>query len=124
MARLAEHPTVKWFHARAATGGEAALPQTLDAAWLRQVCLEAGANDVGFVESGRADIDGQQGDIVAVFPGAKTLVSIVCRMNRENIRTPARSIARLQVAQRSGFVQFEADAFHGHEFTPIPSQKF
>ena len=31
-----------------------------------------------------------------MFPDTKTLVSFVCRMNRENIRTPARSIANLE----------------------------
>jgi NAD-dependent dihydropyrimidine dehydrogenase PreA subunit len=60
------------------------------------VCLEAGADDVGFVEAGRAEIADQKGDIHAVFPKTKTLVSFVLRMNRENIRTPARSIANLE----------------------------
>jgi len=96
MAQLAEHPTVKQFWERAAAGSEPAPLQTLDAAWLRQVCLEAGADDVGFVEAGRPEIADQKGDIVAVFPQTKTLVSFVCRMNRENIRTPARSIANLE----------------------------
>jgi epoxyqueuosine reductase QueG len=60
------------------------------------VCLEAGADDVGFVEAGRAEIADQSGDILAVFQKTKTLVSFVLRMNRENIRTPARSIANLE----------------------------
>jgi ferredoxin len=96
MAQLAEHPTVKRFHERAAAGSEPAPPQTLDSRWLRQVCLDAGADDVGFVDAGRPEIADQKGDIAAVFPQTKTLVSFVCRMNRENIRTPARSIANLE----------------------------
>jgi hypothetical protein len=45
-----EHPTVRAHHQRPA------LPKTsepLDAAWLRQLCLDAGADDVGFVEVDR-----------------------------------------------------------------------
>ena len=96
MAQLAEHPTVKQFREREAAGNQPARPQTLDSTWLRQVCLEAGADDVGFVEAGRPEIADQQSDILAVFPSTKTLVSFVLRMNRENIRTPARSIANVE----------------------------
>lgn len=96
MTQLAEHPTVKQFREREAAGNEPVRLQTLDSAWLRQVCLEAGADDVGFVEAGRPEIADQKGDILAVLPKTKTLVSFVLRMNRENIRTPARSIANLE----------------------------
>src|SRR5258708_36910795 len=93
---LAEHPTVKKFREREATGTEAAQLTTLDSAWLCQLCLEAGADDVGFVEAGRPEIADQKGDIQAVFPKTKSLVSFVLRMDRENIRTPAPSIANLE----------------------------
>jgi ferredoxin len=96
MAQLADHPTVRQFREREAAGIEPVRLQTLDSGWLRQVCLEAGADDVGFVESNRAEISDQRGDIATVFPKTKTLVSFVRRMNRENIRTPARSIANLE----------------------------
>lgn len=96
MTHLAEHPTVKKFYARETPGAAPPAQAILDTAWLRQVCLEAGADDVGFVEVGRPEIADQKGDIVAVFPQTKTLVSFLCRMNRENIRTPARSIANLE----------------------------
>jgi len=96
MAQLAEHPTVKQFQAREATGNRSARPQTLDREWLRQVCLEAGADDVGWVEIDRPEIADQKTDIFWLLPKAKTLISFVVRMNRENIRTPARSIANLE----------------------------
>jgi len=96
MAQLAEHPTVKQFQAREATGNRSARPQTLDREWLRQVCLEAGADDVGWVEIDRPEIADQKTDIFWLLPKAKTLISFVVRMNQENIRTPARSIANLE----------------------------
>lgn len=96
MTQQAEHPTVKQFWEREAAGKDSPRPQTLDSAWLRQICLEAGAADVGFVEVGRPEIADQKRDILWVFPKTKTLVSYVVRMNRENIRTPARSIANLE----------------------------
>src|SRR3954463_4256447 len=96
MAQLAEHPTVKHFYEVSVNRAELSIPQVLDAASLRRICLEAGADDVGFVERGRPEIADQEGDIQAVFPKTKTLISFVMRMNRENIRTPARSISNLE----------------------------
>jgi hypothetical protein len=96
VAQLSEHPTVKRFYRQRANPIEAPTDQVLDAAWLRQLCLEAGADDVGFVERDRPEIADQKADIDNVFPRTRTLISIACRMNRENIRTPARSISNLE----------------------------
>ncbi len=70
--------------------------EPLDAAWLRQIVLGAGADDVGFVEIGRPALDDQREDILQAFPHTQTLISIVCRMNREPIRSPARSVSNLE----------------------------
>ena len=70
--------------------------QSLDAAWLRQLVLDAGADDVGFVQIDRSEIDDQRDDILKAFPRAKTLISIIVRINREPLRTPARSVANLE----------------------------
>lgn len=94
MAQLAEHPTVKRHYQQKSGQGTWAPPTTVDAAWLRQVCMEAGADDAGFVDI--ANMGAQKEEILAAFPETKTLVSIVCRMSRENIRTPARSIANVE----------------------------
>jgi ferredoxin len=96
MAQLEEHPTVKQFRDKRADRTDVLQAQALDAAWLRQLCLDAGADDVGFVESDRPEIADQKAEIESVFPHTKTLISFVCRMNRENIRTPARSISNLE----------------------------
>jgi len=71
-------------------------PTPIDAEWLRQLTLELGADDVGFVSIDRPELADQRADIEAVFPGARALVSFVCRMNREPIRTPARSLSNLE----------------------------
>ena len=94
--QLAEHPTVKQFQARETASNGSALPQSLDREWLRRVCLEAGAHDVGFVEIDRAEVADQKADILWLLPKTKTLISFVVRMNRENIRTPARSISNVE----------------------------
>src|SRR5215471_7455580 len=94
--KQADHPTVKAFYEKAAQAPAPSAPTSLDANWLRQVCREAGADDVGLVEISRPALDDQREDILRYFPPAKTLLSFVCRMNREPIRSPARSVANLE----------------------------
>jgi ferredoxin len=89
MAKLDEHPTVIHHRARP----KAPTPQGLDAKWLRQVCLDAGADDVGFVAVDRPEVDDQRAEILNAFPATRTLVSFVCRLNPEPVRSPARSVA-------------------------------
>jgi ferredoxin len=98
MTQLAEHPSVKRFRERAASSPTA--PQsTLDAAELREVCLKAGADDVGFVEIDRADLASERNDILSFFPHTKALISFVVRMNLEPIHNPARSVANVEFEQ-------------------------
>jgi ferredoxin len=93
MTSLAVHPTVLRIQER---GSQAPGPEVLDAGWLRQLALDSGADDVGFVELERAEIADQRAEILASFPGTRTLVSLVVRMNRENIRAPQRSVANVE----------------------------
>ena len=92
MAKLDEHPSV----VRYRQSPQETPPKALDAERLRRLCLDAGADDVGFVSIGRPELDDQREDILRLFPWTKGLVSIVCRMNREPIRSPARSVANLE----------------------------
>ncbi len=64
--------------------------------WLRRLALEAGVDDVGFVEINRPDLAKDRPDILKTFPHTKTLVSFAIRMNREPIRSLVRSVANLE----------------------------
>ncbi len=94
---LADHPTVRHFQeSQGEHAGPGEPPKPLDAAWLRQLCLDCGADDAGLVEISRPALDNQRDDILRYFPPSKTLLSFVCRMNREPIRSPARSASNLE----------------------------
>jgi ferredoxin len=92
--KLADHPTVRHFRDNHPSDAEAAKP--LDAAWLRQLCLDCGADDAGTVEIDRPALADQRDDILRYFPPARTLLSFVCRMNRGPIRSSARSASNLE----------------------------
>ncbi len=91
--RADEHPSIRRWRE---TPPSPAPDTPLDAAELRRLCLEAGADDAGFVELERPELDDQRAEILALFPGARTLVALVRRMNPESIRSPARSLANLE----------------------------
>ncbi len=77
-------------------GEPPASDRPLDAAWLRALCLNAGADDAGFVELGRAGLAEERPHIARAFPRTRSLISVVVRMNRDNVRNPARSVANAE----------------------------
>jgi Fe-S-cluster-containing hydrogenase component 2 len=93
--KLEDHPTVQRIRLKTVPSVPSK-EESLDAGWLKQLVLDAGADDVGFVEIGRPALDDQREDIFKAFPRTKTLISFVVRMNREAIRSPARSVANLE----------------------------
>lgn len=70
--------------------------EPLDADWLRTLCLESGADDVGFVSIGRPELDEERGHVLRAFPRTRTLVSLATRLHREAVRAPARSVGNLE----------------------------
>jgi Fe-S-cluster-containing hydrogenase component 2 len=96
MASLSDHPTVQAFWAKQEASAQQVSAAPLDAAWLRTLCLEAGADDVGFVGIDDPALADQRADILQLFPPTRTLISMVLSMNRESIRSTARSLANLE----------------------------
>src|SRR3954466_15656007 len=92
MVKLDEHPTA----IRHRQKGAGSPTKALDAERLRRLALDAGADDVGLVAIDRPELDDQRGEVLALYPWTRTLISVVCRMNREPIRSPARSVANLE----------------------------
>src|SRR5499433_3103546 len=93
-----QHPSIKKFRERL-SGSINQPPKTLDAQELRHICLQAGADDVGFVEIDRAELGRERDDILRFFPPTKSLISFVVRMNLEPIHNPARSVANVEFEQ-------------------------
>ena len=97
MQNLNEHPAVKRYYETKSGSNGANVASKLSHSEIRRICLELGADDVGFVEIERPELDDQRDDILKMFPWTKSLVSFVGRLNRENLRSPARSISSLEL---------------------------
>ncbi|WIM89077.1 4Fe-4S binding protein [Candidatus Mycobacterium wuenschmannii] len=103
--RLAEHPTVRKVIADQADRPEPS--DVIDAAWLRSICLSAGADDVAFASVNNPDLASEAPHVHQALPGARSYISLVVKMNRENVRSTARSVAN-QEFHRSGEILNEA----------------
>jgi ferredoxin len=100
--RLAEHPTVRKMMAHRSEP-----PGVIDTDWLRRICLEAGADDVAFASVDDPALASEVEHVDGALPGTKSYISLVVKMNRDNVRSTARSVAN-QEFHRSGEIMNEA----------------
>jgi Fe-S-cluster-containing hydrogenase component 2 len=82
-------------------------PEVLDADWLRNICLDAGADDVAFASVDNPDLVSEIAHVQEALPGTRSYISLVVKMNRDNVRSTARSVAN-QEFHRSGEILNEA----------------
>ncbi|MBA4062819.1 MAG: 4Fe-4S ferredoxin [Isosphaera sp.] len=95
MAELDDHPTVRAVRSRFPLPAADA-PAALDPAWLRRLALDAGADDAGVVSVDRPELADQRADVLAAFPHTRSLLAFVVRMNRDSVRSVARSVSNLE----------------------------
>jgi ferredoxin-NADP reductase/ferredoxin len=89
-----DHPTVRRVLKKQVLNGNA---QTcLDAAYLRHLALDHGADDAGLVELSRPALVAQRAEILRNYPWTKSLLAFVVRMAREPVRGAPRSVANLE----------------------------
>lgn len=93
--RLDDHPTVK----RIRASRQEPVDAVINADRLRELCLEAGADDVGFVPIDAPEAASEREHAVKALPGAQTYIAICLRMNRDNVRAPQRSLANAEFHQ-------------------------
>lgn len=91
MLKLEDHPTVMKIRSASPHPSE-----SISVEKLRQLCLDLGADDIGVISIDRTELDDQREDILRYAPWTKSLISFVCRMNREPIRSVGRSVANLE----------------------------
>lgn len=107
--KLEDHPTVKRYREKGEAIAAPRVADRLDAEWLKNMVLEAGADDAGLVEINRPELSDQRADILEVFPRTRTLISFIVRLNSENIRCPSQAVRDLEFLR----TQKEADGIAG-----------
>lgn len=108
--RLDEHPTVKKYRQKTAVRSPSSAQEKLDAEWLKRLALKAGADDAALTEIDRPEIEGFRSDFLEMFPRTRSLMSIVCRLNKDNIRCVSRDVSDLEFRQTFEEVNFTAQS--------------
>jgi len=96
---LEDHPTVKWFRNKETKGTETPAAETVTAEELKAMAMNVGAHDVGIISIDSTDLAGDAGEIIELFPKTKSLISFVCSLNRENVRSVSRAVSDLEFLQ-------------------------
>ncbi len=96
--KLAAHPSVRAVPARRGSD-DPGPPPVIEAGWLRELCLAAGADDAAAVSLEHPDLAGEREYAHAALPRTRTMIAMVVRMNRDNCRSPARSVANQEFHQ-------------------------
>src|ERR1700678_910353 len=65
--------------------------EALNAAWVREVCLAAGADDAGFVALDTPGLEGERDHVREALPGTRSLIAVCVRLARDNFRSRATS---------------------------------
>jgi epoxyqueuosine reductase QueG len=76
-----------------ATPQAVTVPSRFSIEWIRQICLEAGADEAGLVEVGRPELAQERQGILQLYPATQTIISLSRALNRENMQSPARAVA-------------------------------
>ncbi|MGY2808054.1 hypothetical protein [Bradyrhizobium sp. USDA 4506] len=87
---LDDHPTVRAVRARSS---EPVRDVPVSSELIKDIARRCGADDVGIIEFERAAIAPQRDFIRKVYGRTRSLLAIVCHMNREPVRSPSRSVA-------------------------------
>ena len=76
-----------------ATVNESLKGKSYSAETIKEICLNAGADDVGLVDLDRESVQKEKEGVLHVYPLTRSIVSIITVNNRENIQSPARYVA-------------------------------
>lgn len=105
---IKDHPTVKWFNENSDIRSGNMNLTDIDYGKLKEIAGEAGADDCGIADIYSTDLEDEKEGILALYPKTKSLISIVVRLNRENIRCVSRAVSDLEFMQ--GFERTNAVA--------------
>lgn len=81
-------------------------PTILESPWLKQMALEAGADDAGLIDLSRDSMAQYRKDLLDVMPDTQSVMVLVFRVNQNHLRSLAQSVTDFE------FKQIWANASH------------
>lgn len=94
-----DHPTIKWFNENRDAGLLESNPPDMDHVLIKKLARDAGADDCGIAHISSPDLGDEKNEILSVYPKTKSLISLVIRLNRENVQCVSRAVSDLEFLQ-------------------------
>lgn len=105
---IKNHPTVKWFNRDSGSHRTGIKEDQLNYEIIKAMAHEAGADDCGLADIESAALEKEKQEILSLYPKTRTVISIVIKLNRENIQCVSRSVSDHEFVQ--GFERSNAVA--------------
>lgn len=78
--------------------GSGVKEELLDSQWLKELAISSGADDAGLADACGEGLKGEFQGINALLPGARTVVSLVVRVNPDALRSPFMGVVNREAA--------------------------
>lgn len=95
--KLTDHPTVKAYHQHKKDIPQPSVP--LEAAKLKQIALDAGADDVGLIDLERDSLVEYRPDLREAMPDTQSVMMLAFRVSQTHLRSTAHSVADQEFKQ-------------------------
>ncbi|MFC1824240.1 SCP2 sterol-binding domain-containing protein, partial [Thermodesulfobacteriota bacterium] len=95
--KLADHPTVKSYREKSVDSPKP--PAILESSQLKQMALDAGADDAGLIDLSREPMEELRQDLLHAMPDTQSVMVLVFRVNQNHLRSIAHSIADYEFKQ-------------------------
>ncbi|MCP3899760.1 MAG: 4Fe-4S ferredoxin [Desulfobacteraceae bacterium] len=96
-----DHPDINWFNENVNSDKQTSPDNKIIYSQLKDLALKAGADDCGVAHINCSELVDEKKDILSIYPQAKSLLSVVINLNRENVRCVSRAVSDLEFS--SGF---------------------
>ena len=96
---MEDHPTVKWFNEMSETRAAESGPLVTDYNKIKEMAVDAGADDCGIADVYSLDLENEREGILALYPKTNALISIVIKLNRENVQCVSRCVSDHEFVQ-------------------------
>ncbi len=93
------HPAVIWFNENSDDKSTGIEINNFDYQTLKDMAICAGADDCGIANIVSTALQDEKKEILSIYPETKAVMSIVIKLNRENVRCVSRSVSDLEFLQ-------------------------
>jgi ferredoxin len=96
---MENHPTVMWFNENLKNDTNESKPIAFNYKTIKELAKKAGVDDCGITDLSNPVLEDEKHDLLSVYPKTKAIISLVTKLNRENVQCVSRSVSDHEFVQ-------------------------